>query len=335
MAHRKRAVTIFDVAEAAGVSVSTVSRVLNDKDDVSQDTYQRVKEVIDRLGYSSSLAAKSMRSRATNVIGLIMPDVEFPFSIEVMKGVNHAIVELNYDLLVFTNGDIRKDSSGVKEQQYVSLLNSGVTDGVIIVTPARSHFLSNAPVVAVDPNINDPSSPAVISTNYKGAFEATEYLIDLGHRRIGFIGGRPDLQSAIRRKKGFEDALRKHRIVPDIELQEVGDFSTETAAQCARNLLSLHKPPTAIFAANDQSAIGVYDVAEEVGIKIPEDVSLIGFDNIPEAAFLDLTTVDQYIFTMGYQATIMLHNLIKGESLQSEIIKIETKLVQRGSCVRI
>lgn len=123
MSRRKGNVTIADVARAAGVSVSTVSRVLNDKDDVAAETYERVQAVIKELGYTSSLAARSMRSRRTNVIGLIMPDVEDPFSVQVMKGVNHAIAEFDYDLIVYTGGSIKKKSPADRERHYVSLLN--------------------------------------------------------------------------------------------------------------------------------------------------------------------------------------------------------------------
>ena len=191
-----KSITIQDVARAAGVSVSTVSRVLNDKDDVAPATYQRVQGVIAELGYTSSLAARSMRSRRTGVIGLIMPELEDPFCIQVLKGIHRAIVALDYDLIAYTSGSINKPSKGKREQHYVSLLNGSVTDGVIVVTPAATSFSTAAPVVVIDPNKECPDCLTVIATNYAGALAATEYLLGLGHRRIGFIGGRPDLQSA-------------------------------------------------------------------------------------------------------------------------------------------
>ncbi|MBN1231347.1 MAG: LacI family DNA-binding transcriptional regulator [Anaerolineales bacterium] len=331
---RKHAITIVDVAKAARVSVSTVSRVLNEKDDVSEETYKRVREVIAELGYSSSLAAKSMRSRKTNVIGLIMPDVEFPFAIEVMKGVNRGIVEANYDLLVFTNGDIRRDASGIKEQQYVSLLNNSVTDGVIIVTPMTGNFFSTSPVVAIDPNINSSEIYSVVATNYDGAVEATEYLIELGHKRIGYIGGRSELQSAFQRQKAFEETLKTAGLPVQRDLIKSGDYSTETSKKIAKQMLLLENPPTAIFASNDQSAIGVIQAADELDIDIPGELSLIGFDNISEAAHHNLTTVDQFIAEMGYMATQMLFTLIDGKEIQSDTMVIKTKLIERGSCAK-
>ena len=330
----KRTVTIQDVAEAAGVSVSTVSRVLNDKDDVAPETYEKVQKVIEDLSYTSSLAAKSMRSRRTNVIGLIMPDVEFPFAIQVMKGVNRAITELDYDLIVYTGGDIKKESSADREQRYVSLLNSGITDGVIVVTPAATTFSTASPVVVVDPNNEGPDCPAVIATNRAGALAVMEYLVGLGHRRIGFIGGRPELQSAVQRLQGYKDGLRQAGIPLDPELIQAGDYSTETGMICAQKLLNLSDPPTAIFAANDQSAIGVIKAAQEAGLHVPDDLSVVGFDNIPEAAYIHpgLTTIDQSVDKMGYVATEMLISLVQGESLDSNLHRMPTQLIIRDSC---
>ena len=144
----RKAITIHDVAAAAGVSVSTVSRVLNDKADVSAETYERVQQVIEELGYASSLAARGMRSQRTNVIGLIMPDVYSYYSFDVMRGVNRAIAQLDYDLIVYTGGF----RSGDRESYYVGLLNGSVTDGVIVVAPSATRFATNSPLVAIDPN---------------------------------------------------------------------------------------------------------------------------------------------------------------------------------------
>jgi LacI family transcriptional regulator len=330
----RQAVTIQDVAETAGVSVSTVSRVLNDKDDVSPETYERVQRVISELGYVSSLAARGMRSRYTGVIGLIMPDVSSFYSVAVMKGVNRAIADIDYDLIVYTNGDIRKNDSAYQESYYVSLLNGSVTDGVIVVTPAATNFSTNAPVVAIDPNNESPDCHAVISTNYKGARQAMSYLMDLGHRRIGFITGRLELVSAIRRLKGYKDSLVKASIPLEEQLIQIGDYHTETAVECTRALLSLKDPPTAIFASNDMSAIGVYQVAGEFGLHIPDDLSVMGFDNLRETEFLQpaLTTISQYIPEMGYLATELVVKLIKGEELEDKLHKIQTQLVVRESC---
>jgi LacI family transcriptional regulator len=330
----KKATTIQDVAKAAGVSVSTVSRVLNDKDDVAPETYDRVKAIIEEMGYTSNLAAKSMRSRKTNVIGLIVPEVDDPFPIQVMRGVNQAISKLDHDLIVYTYGDTTKHSPAARERHYVALLNNSITDGVIVVTPAATTFPTAAPVVAVDPHYGSSDYPVVISTNREGALTAMAYLTELGHRRIGFIGGRPDLQSAIRRFEGYKDGLRQANIPLCPELVQAGDYSRAEGYRCAQRLLSLECPPTAIFAANDESALGVMKAANEMGLQIPRDLSLVGFDNIPEAAYANpgLTTVDQYIVQMGYIAVEMLVELIQGDALQDDVYKITTGFVIRDSC---
>lgn len=332
MPKNKRSVTIIDVARAANVSVSTVSRVINNKDDVSAATYRRVNEVITELGYAQSLAARSMRSHRTDVIGMLLPDIDDPFSVEVMRGVNQAIIEESYDLLIYTNGEIRKNNSANWERKYVSLLNSNVTDGVIIVTPMADQFASASPVVSIDPNRNSPSGPAVLSTNFHGAQAATEYLIELGHCRIGYIGGRKDLLSAVRRQGGYEEALKGAGIPLVPELMLPGDYTADMGFEQATKLLSLDEPPTAIFAANDQSAFGVLRAAEALGVHVPEELSVVGYDNIPEAGYRGLTTVDQHIKQMGYVGTQMLFTLMRGDELEIRTYKVDSELIIRGSC---
>jgi LacI family transcriptional regulator, galactose operon repressor len=335
MQKRKRSVTIQDVAKKARVSVSTVSRVLNGKVDVASTTQNRILTVIDILGYTTNLAARSMRSLKKNLVGLIMPDIAYPFAVEVMKGVNKAIAESEFDLLVYTTGDVRKSGRAMHEQKYVSLLTNSISDGVIIVAPVAGEFSIDAPIVSIDPVISNPNYPSVHATNYQGALEAMKYLIGLGHKRIGYIGGRAELESATRRLLGYRDALKNAGIPIDEKLIVSGDYTTVTGAQCARELLALENPPTAIFASNDQTAIGVFQVAEELRIRIPEALSVIGFDNIPESKYMGLTTVDQFIADMGFVATQMLIKLINGETLENQTYQMQTQLVLRTSCQKL
>ena len=332
MSTTKRAVTIQDVANAAGVSVSTVSRVLNGKVDVASETQKHVRSVIDELGYTTNLAARSMRSFKKNLVGLIMPDIAYPFAFEVMRGVNQAIAESEFDLLLYTTGDVRKSGRASHEQKFVSLLNNSITDGAIVVAPVTGEFSSDAPIVSIDPLMSNPHYPSVHATNYKGATDAMNYLLSLGHTRIGFISGRAELESSTRRLKGYRDALEKAGISIDEKLIASGDYTTESGIKCTRELLSLDEPPTAIFASNDQSAMGVYQVAQELDLRIPDDLSVIGFDNIMESKYLKLTTVDQFIYEMGFVATQMLIKLINGEELDSQTYKMQTQLVIRESC---
>jgi LacI family transcriptional regulator len=334
MPRKKSMVTIQDVAAAAGVSVSTVSRVLNDKDDVAEETYENIQRVISELGYTSSLAAKSMRSRKTNVIGLVVSDLEQAFCLKVVKGVNRAIAQSEYDLLVYTGGNSHDRSWAVHERQYVSLLNGTITDGIIVVTPTAETFSTHYPLVAIDPHLDSAEFPAVIATNRVGALSAMEYLLSLGHRRIGFIGGRPDLQSAIRRLQGYKDSLRQATIPIDPDLIQIGDFTQKTGYHCAQKLLALPDRPTAIFAANDKSAIGAIEAITEAGLRVPEDISIVGFDNIDEAFFVNsgLTTVDQSIEEMGRVAVDMLISLIQDKPLGNQVYRMPTKLVVRNTC---
>jgi LacI family transcriptional regulator len=329
---RRSTVTIHNVAQAAGVSVSTVSRVLNDKVDVAPETYEKVRRVIRELGYASSLAARSMRSRKTNVIGLIMPNVGDPFAIGVMKGVARAINDLKYDLVIYTGGSPNLGNWADHEQRFVSLLNGSITDGMIVVVPTIKTFSTSYPLVAIDPHKEGTSFPAVLSTNHTGAMAAMEYLLSLGHRRIGFISGRTELQSAVRRFQGYQDSLRQANIPLVPELIQTGDYTITTAFACAQRLLGLPDPPTAIFAANDQSALGVLKAAKEAKLRVPDDLSVVGFDNIPEADYSGLTTVDQSIDRMGYVATEMLVSLIQGKPLERNLCKIPTQLIVRDSC---
>jgi LacI family transcriptional regulator len=273
-----------------------------------------------------------MRSFKKNLVGLIMPDIAYPFAIEVMRGVNQAIAQSEFDLLLYTTGDVRKSGRASHEQKYVSLLTNSITDGVIIVAPVTGEFLTDAPIVSIDPLMSNPNYPSVHATNYQGATDAMNYLLGLGHQRIGFISGRAELESSNRRLKGYRDALEKAGLPVDEDLIASGDYTTETGVKCARDLLSLKDLPTAIFASNDQTAMGVYQVAQEKGLRIPEDLSVVGFDNIMESRYMRLTTVDQFIYEMGFVATQMLIRLINGEELDSQTYKMQTQLVIRDSC---
>jgi LacI family transcriptional regulator len=252
-----------------------------------------------------------------------------------MKGVNRAIAESEFDLLVYTTGDVRKSGRASHEQKYVSLLTNSISDGVILVAPVADEFNLDAPIVSVDPLASNPNYPAVHATNYHGAVDAMEYLLGLGHRRIGYISGRAELESSNRRLKGYRDALEKAGIPIDESLIASGDYTTATGASGTRTLLALEKPPTAIFASNDQMAMGVYQVAKEKGLRIPEDLSVVGFDNITESKYMGLTTVDQFISEMGYVATQMLIKIINGIPLEDQTYRMHTRLVIRNSCREI
>jgi LacI family transcriptional regulator len=324
--------TIGDVAAEAGVSVATVSKVINGRWGVSESTSERVRAVIDELGYESSLVARSLRSRRTDVIAVLVVDVE-PFSAELLKGAARAIRDTGYELVVFS-GCGRADDQVGWERRYLSRVSGTLCDGAILVTPSSVDPNQGAPVVAVDHNVGSPDLPSVDSDNLSGAVAATEYLLGLGHRRIGFLGGRPDLESARLRERGYRRALRAAGIGTDRVLIANGGFQPDTAEEAARALLTTAERPTAIFAANDVSAIATMAAARGLGLSIPEDLSLIGFDNVPESALCQppLTTIEQPIQRMGLEAVELLIGLIERRQDLVTHRMLPTRLVVRGSC---
>lgn len=329
----KANVTIRDVASAAGVSVSTVSRVLNDRVDVAPETAAVVRRVIDELGYASSMAARSLRSRTTGVVGLIVPDLWHPFTSLVIRGVS-LVTAQGYDLLAYASGRRNTHALANWEQQMVAQFNGSVTDGIIVVTPNAATYRTSFPVVAIDPHKAGTEFPAVIATNHQGILDALAYLVSLGHHRIGFIGGRPDLQSAQRRLEGYHDGLALAGIAFDPDLVVTGDYTRATGLECAHRLLSLPDRPTALLAASDETAFGVYDAAAARGLRIPDDLSVVGFDNTTESGSVSppLTTVDQSIEGMGALAAEIVLKLIQGQPWESRINKVPTRLIVRQSC---
>jgi LacI family transcriptional regulator len=287
--------------------------------------------VIDQLGYTSSLGAQSLRSRRSNVIAILAADIE-AFNAELLKGVAQAIRGTGYDLVVYSDCGQREDQIGW-ERRSLARVNA-LSDGAILVTPSSVDVPTARPVVAVDHNARSATLPTVDSDNLRGAVTATEYLIGLGHRRIGFLAGRPDLESARLREHGYRQALEAAGIAFDPGLVRVGGYHADTAHDTSRELLQLDPRPTAIFAANDSSAIETIAVAGTLGLAVPEDVSVVGFDNVPESALCEppLTTVDQSIQQMGSEAVRMLLGLIEDRSREAEQVVLPTRLVVRGSC---
>ncbi len=334
MKRTPKSITIHEVADAAGVSVSTVSRVLNEKVDVASDTYERVQQTIRELGYESSLAARGMRSHQTHVIGLVLPDVATPYCIEVVRAINHVIAHSEYDMLIFTKGDTHKYDTTDQGRRHVLLLNGNVADGIIVVAPPDFEFTSVSNLVMIDPSNMNFNCPGIISTNQEGAMDVVRYLVALGHRRIAHIAGRLELVSGRQRLQGYKDGLAAAGIKMDETLIRVGDFTDDMGYVCAWELFALDNPPTAIFAASDTTAVGVYRAAYERGLRIPQDVSVVGFDNLSDLIHLNppLTTVDQSVAEMGRLAAETVLRLVKGDVIVNNQLVIPTKMVIRDSC---
>ncbi|EWM17133.1 LacI family DNA-binding transcriptional regulator [Kutzneria sp. 744] len=324
-------VTIRDVAAVAGVSVATVSKVINDRYGVSADTMARVRAVIADLGYEASLVAQSLRNHKTNVIGILVADIE-PFSTELLRGAADAIRDTGYELVVYSAGG----RSGAKlgwERRYLSRLSGTLIDGAVLVTPSVLDVRFAAPVVAVDPHTGPSGLPTVDSDNLRGARLAVEHLLSLGHRRIAMLAGREDLQSARLRERGFREAMAEAGVPVDEALMLPGDYDPVVSAAAAERSLLAPTPPTAVFASNDASAIATVETARSLGLRVPEDLSVVGFDNIPESALNSppLTTVNQPIKVMGRRAVEMLVQLMRGEEIEKTHVTLDTHLVVRGS----
>jgi LacI family transcriptional regulator len=323
-------VKMVDVARRAGVSVATVSKVVNGRYGVAEETAARVRGIIGSMGYEASLGARSLRSHRTNVIGVLVAEFE-PFSTELIKGISHAIDGTGYELLAYSGGSHGKTVGW--ERRSLSRLSGTLIDGAILVTPTVVDTNGGIPVVAIDPHTGRTGLPTVDSDSLGGAEIAVRHLIGLGHRRIGFLGGRPDLESARLREAGYRKAMADAGFEVDESLVRVGGYRPELADGAARAMLTLAAPPTAIFAANDLSAIRTMEVAQSLGLKVPGDLSVIGFDNVPESALATppLTTVAQPLQRMGAAALELLVDLINGNPSETNL-RLPTRLVERSSC---
>lgn len=326
----QRRTTIHDVAAAAGVSVATVSKAVNGRYGVSPDTVQRVLAAVTDLGYESSLVASSMRARRTGVIGVLVAGFE-PFSAEVLKGVGAALRDSRLDLLAYSGSQSASNEGW--EKRSLSRLSGTLVDGVIMVTPSVVNVTADVPVVAIDPHTGPADLPTVESDSFAGARHAVAYLISLGHRRIGFVAGRPDLRSSILREAGYRHALEDAGIPFDRSLVGVGRYDRDIARDAATVLLQRPDRPTAVFAANDVSALTVLKVAAERGLAVPEDLSVVGFDDIPDASQSTpaLSTVRQPMQRLGAEALTMLLELMGGSELAQTHRRLPTVLVPRAT----
>ena len=329
--------TIRDVAARAGVSVATVSKVLNNRYGVAKPTFARVQSAITELGYSASLSAQSLRNSRTDVVGVLLGDIE-SFNVQLLKGVADGVRGTGFELIVYSAVRGSPDERVGWERQALARLSGTLIGGAVIVTPTIVGELHGAPIVAVDPHAVDPHAgpvtfPTVDCDNFRGGELATRHLLELGHRRIAMLTGRADLQSAQLRERGYRVALAAAGVPVDEKLIEVGAYDAATAAEGARRLLRRRPRPTAIFASNDVSALSTVEVARSLGIGVPDKLSLVGFDNVPESALSTppLTTVEQPITAMGQRAVELLLQLIRGETPKQTHIRLDVRLIVRES----
>ncbi|SMH43393.1 LacI family transcriptional regulator [Rathayibacter oskolensis] len=264
------------------------------------------------------------------LIGVLMCDFE-PFSAEVMKGVSAALRGTGFDVLAST-GASHRDTIGW-ERDSLRRLRDARVEGVIAVTPSSVLAAPGLPLIVIGPLIAQVELPSIGSDDFGGAVLAVRHLVELGHRRIALLGGRPDLESSHLREAGYRRALADAGIPFDADLARVGHYSYDASLGPVRELLSREDPPTAVFAANDASAIAAVEVARGLGVAVPERLSIVGFDDVPDASRIApaLTTVRQPLHRMGRSATRALLTLIGGGTLGEERVLLRNRLVVRGS----
>lgn len=337
MNKRVKKVTIVDVAAEAGVSFGTVSRVINNDVHVKDETRKRVLDTMSRLKFVANRQARSLAGGKTNTIGLLVPDLGTGYIGEIIRGIDSVIGEADFDLMLYTT-----HRKATKEVGYVNNLIQGMVDGLLLVLPRNPidyvDFLSsrNFPFVLIDHQGTGEECPAIGSTNWQGAYQATNYLIQLGHRRIGFITGWLDLGCAVDRLEGFKAALKNNRIPLMNDLIFEGTFAQLDGYAGANKFLGLKKPPSAIFASNDVMAMAAMDAAREKGMRIPEDISIIGFDDIPQASLVRpaLTTIRQPLEQMGRTAAQVLLDIIRDPNNSYKRIELPTELIIRDSTTK-
>ena len=325
-------ITILDVARESGVSYATVSRVLSGFEFVKDTTRTRVVEAAERLGYVANAQARTLAGGRSQVIGVLVPGLDNGYIGEIIRGVDEELARVNYDLMLYTTHRHRG-----REAHYVNLIANGFTEGLILVVPliSKTYLVAlrerSFPYVLIDQGEFTGASSVVDSTNWQGAYDATRYLIDQGHRRIGFIAGVMELGSAAERFNGYRAALSDFQIPFEPTLVCEGDFSQYGGREATRKLMPAK--PTAIFASNDLMALGAMEFLRDSGLRIPEDMSLVGFDDIPQMSIAHpkITTVHQPLDEMARTAVKLLLERLENPDSPAQRVTLETHLVIRDS----
>ncbi|MFN8074308.1 MAG: LacI family DNA-binding transcriptional regulator [Kineosporiaceae bacterium] len=322
-----RGTTLRSVAEAAGVSTATVSKVLNNRPDVAPATRARVQRLLQQQNYRP---LSGRPGGGSVVIDLIFTALDSPWAIEIIRGVAASEVEAVVSAV---------SDSPDPQRWHEHLLGSGRSGAVLVTSGLTAEQVTafadaGVPCVVIDP-VDLPGSevPSVGATNWAGGMDATRHLLDLGHRRIGVVGGLPHLLCSRARIDGYRAALETAGLEVDPTLVRHGDFHHQGGLDRARELLALPDRPTAIFAGSDVQALGVVEAARELGLDVPGDLSIVGFDDLPLARWVSppLTTVRQPLADMGHTAVAMLTELMAGRPLRSNRVELSTELVVRGS----
>lgn len=327
--------TIRDIASAAGVSIATVSRVLNDRPDVSAETREAVLRVVRELGFSTNRSARALSAGRTGLVGMTLPIVHHEYFARILSGASEALYEQDLRTVLCPT-----QHEHDREATLLDRLMQGTTDGAILLLTTESSAELKAlhdqgyPFVVIDPRKPlDEGIPAVSAAHGAGAKAATDHLLALGHRRIAAITGPHGWVATVDRLDGYQAALAGAGVLPAPELVAKGNFTTESGYAAASALLSLAEPPTAIFAFNDEMAYGAMKAVRERGLRLPEDLSIVGFDDLEKAAIVvpALTTVRQPLAEMGRMAVSLLTRLLDRQRVEALRVELGTKLIVRDS----
>lgn len=330
----KQRVTMADVAREAGVSLMTVSRAINDKDGISESTRDRIQAIVERLGYRPSEIARSLVTDRTGTIGLVVIDNSNPFFSEVARGVEHEAYAQGYNVfLCNTEEDIER------EQAVLRSLEEKRVDGVLLCSPRldeaalRSALRRHAAVVMINRRLGDPRFGVIAVDDERGGRIATEHLLNRGHRIIGYLTGPERSYSGQLRARGYRSALVAAGITPCAGWERPCLPVVESGREAAYDLLTAQPDMTALFCYNDLSAVGALQACADLGRRVPDDVAVVGFDDVPLAAWVtpSLTTCHVPMYDLGNQAVRLLLDHIRGCGERCEDIVIEPELIIRDS----
>jgi len=331
---KRKSVTIKDVAKLAGVSTTTVSYVINKTGFLTEQTRARVLKAINELDYRPNIVARSLRSKKTGTVGLILCDLMNPFFAEVLQGIETYLGKKRYNIIV-TDTDYNID----KEKQSIEMFYSKRVDGVIFVPGGDNdehlRFLTeqDIPVVLLDKRVESLNVDVVLVNNVEGSKQLIEHLISLGHERIGIITGPLNSTTGKERLEGYLKALRNHSIPEDRDLIKIGDFKKQSGYLLTLELFSLASPPTVIFACNNLLGLGAMEALKEREIRIPEEIGLVIFDDLPWFKYVDppLTVVAQPSFRLGETAAQLLVNQIRKKRKKPKKVILDVELRIRQS----
>ncbi len=334
---KNKSLTVEDVAREAGVSTATVSRVFNHSPLVSEKTVKEVLSVADKLNYKPSRVARRLRAQksASGVIGVIITDIKNPFFSEVVRGIEDIAFETQHGIITCNS-----DEDGEKERFYINTLISEQVSGLVIApTPHNFELLQELadqgyPIVLVDRIGSEPSFDSVKVNNSKGAYTAVKHLLNLGHSRVGIIGGIPGITTTEERYKGYIKAHKEAGFSVDEELVMFGNSRQDGGIDQTRKLMDIKNPPTALFVTNNLMTLGCLQELHERGIKIPEEMAVVGFDDMPWAVALNppLTAVRQPGHELGTNAADLLFKRIKQPDRSAYHLMLNADLIIRKSC---